>query len=283
LLAYLLMKLHETNIERYYHEAMSLFSVKKEALTRVDKHNTTIDLANYALDKHLEGCSGFAGDRFKLYKDFFENEWYKEAGNKLSPINFRTIAAAACMAGEFDWAENFIMNNRNLIDADADMSVICEQVALAHLFTSKREIEKAIDLLLSIKHKRDVLYFLVNSQLVMCYLELIWQNKIKFKTGTHSEFWADDKLQKLIETFQVKIKNSNEIGKDMKTAYELYLKCANLLLRIFSSASRFLIKEYNELQELVAQNKRIINRYYIIQKLQELKKTYPPHFTAGKK
>jgi uncharacterized membrane protein YjdF len=273
LLMYYLLKMHELEAEIYFDKGYNLLINNTTRLSVLDNYNACIDLSNFALEKHLQGYPDYGQKRFELYRKFISDEWYKAAG-KLTPVNFRVVSAAACMAGEFEWAENFIRDYIHLLPNNQRDDTL--QLVTAHLYLSKNEVKIAVEILRNLKSKPDIVYFLVNCELILGYLELIdIGENIEWESKSPS-----DELFNLIDTFRKAIKTTKVLSESRINAYELFVKCIKDLY-ILLTAERFYIDKYHDLRNVILSNKALINRYYFIQKLEMLKKIHSKHFIAN--
>jgi len=165
---------------------------------------------NYCVRKVNQGDSAFLSELFGLYKEALQRDVLMEGG-WLSPWAYKNIVGVGLRLREFDWTENFIVNNNSRLNPDFRDNALNYNLAELHYY--RNNYDAALDCLNRVTFS-DVFYALETRKMMV---------KIFYE---RSEF---DALQSLLASFSVYLKRNKHISAAHRQAYAHFIQIMQLL------------------------------------------------------
>jgi len=139
------LKLFLTENEEYFYELRSLIKIHYNILNEVDKKNIYVVLVNYCSEKINKGILKYINEKFELYKEIVATGAHYEGKRVMSHIFYKGAVGNALQVREFKWAEEFINNYKNELDAEFRESTY--YYCLAQLNYTRKEFNTAMEFL----------------------------------------------------------------------------------------------------------------------------------------
>ncbi len=99
----------KTKSDKYYFRLKEMLASGK-GITRDHRYSLLNILQTYCVHKEFRGDKNITKERFELYKLALENKFHRGTQDiYFDALLFPSIARIAINAGEFDWAEQFMM------------------------------------------------------------------------------------------------------------------------------------------------------------------------------
>jgi hypothetical protein len=130
---------------------------------------TYIVLQNYFVAQVKKGLKAFKLDAFEMQKEVISGGFHL-SGDRIHIFTFLNIVSEAVSVGETRWAENFIDENRKLLDPEYEFDAV--NLSYAKCEFSRREYEKALSRLGKINMEYSHFKLSVRTLMLMIYYEL---------------------------------------------------------------------------------------------------------------
>lgn len=184
------MLAYEGSDENFYN-LRTLLEENNSKLSNEEKYNFYVSLANFT-DKKAENSPEFAKYQYEIYKYMIESSIYSISN--ISTIDgsfYRKAASAAELAGELDWALNFINEYKDKLDEGVRENYY--QHALVEYYMAKKEFNTALEYLVRIKHTNPVDKLNIKAWQMVCYYELGYFEELRNIIDSIRHFITKDK------------------------------------------------------------------------------------------
>lgn len=168
---------------------------------------------SFAVYRLKLGDETYYKDRFMSFSEILERNFIP-ANNFLYP-NFISTYSSACMAGEYDWAENFILKYQNGISPREEKTNSLNYCK-AFLAYRLKEFDKALEYFSKTNFKLYLMKVMVKSYSVRIYYE-----QDMFEQAISA-----------VDAFKHYLKTEKLIAEDQKTAQYEFLKCITRLAEL---------------------------------------------------
>jgi hypothetical protein len=178
---------------------------------------------NYCIKKINQGNQKFLEEYFNLFVILLQKKMLFVDG-ELSPWHFRNIVIAALRIGKYEWAENFIHDNKQFLpEAMRDNAV---SFNLAQLYFYQKKYDKVIELLQTVEYE-DFSYNL---------------NSKTFLLMTYYETDEIEPLYSLTDAFRTYLNRHNNIPSSRRKPYNNLIKFTKQLTKIMPGDKKALEK-----------------------------------------
>ncbi len=213
----------------------------------LDEGKEIFDYAlNYALRQVNNGNDKYLNESFELYKHSIELGTIYVNG-ELTPWTLKNIASMAIRLKEFEWVENFIKSNSQLVKEKFRKNVI--NFNLANLHWHKKEFNKVLKLVQNIEF--DELFY------------ALWVRL--FTSTSYYELKEFDTLSFYLESFRTYIMRNKTLAKNRKDPYLLFIRYFKSILDLQNAS----IEKLKKFRQVVA-NSGAIPKEWLLEKIDEL-------------
>ncbi|MBN8583827.1 MAG: hypothetical protein J0M37_01940 [Ignavibacteria bacterium] len=216
---YNLVKLLETQDEKYFLKLIKLREKFKKKLTPILQYNIFVTLVDYSLNRIYKGDIGFRKHLYLLTKNYFEKFTFPEENSYLNPILYTGAIRNAAYLKEFGWINNF----KNKYTKAIDPEILEETLNYSNAFI---EFEKG-------NYKESLNY--------VCKVNPV---KIAAKTNSKNlfimlfyELGYYDELVSQIDSYKHFLRN-NDVGETIRNRCLPFLKYLSDLLKIKQSGNK---------------------------------------------
>ncbi|HEY3251380.1 MAG TPA: hypothetical protein VGK25_09715, partial [Ignavibacteria bacterium] len=194
----LLLK-HKT--DNYYYRLKEFLNIK-EGITVDQMYSLHNILQTYCVYKGYSGVTGFLRERFELYSQALENNFYKGTEDLyFDDVLFPNIAQTAIKLGELDWVESFIRKYKDELSPDNKDMVV--GYVTGRLLFVKGEFEKALKTLSAIKSIRHHQFkVIIRNVMLMSYYELSWYDQAENLHASYRQYLAKNEKYFSAQRFQ---------------------------------------------------------------------------------
>ena len=213
----------------------------------MDEGKEIFDYAlNYTLRQVNNGNDKYLNESFELYKHSIELGTIYVNG-ELTPWTLKNIASMAIRLKEFEWVENFIKSNSQLVKEKFRKNVI--NFNLANLHWHKKEFNKVLKLVQNIEF--DELFY------------ALWVRL--FTSTSYYELKEFDTLSFYLESFRTYIMRNKTLAKNRKDPYLLFIRYFKSLLDLQNATTEKLKKFKQDVA-----NSGAIPKEWLLEKIDEL-------------
>ncbi|MEO6696370.1 MAG: hypothetical protein ABIY50_11245 [Ignavibacteria bacterium] len=246
------------NDEKYFFKSKELFSKHFSTLTKVDQKNVYSVLQTYCINKIDDGFENYNKELLNILLEMLKFNLLSHKSKDVIDINlFRNILILCVTLKEVGILKKFIRGYIKYIETKSRNSVTA--YSFAHLNFLQKDFEKCMEYCNKINFSdfllttNENLYFKNDTKKLML-LSLYELNSL-------------ENALSLIDTHKHFIKNSRLIKDNSKKKYMNFLNNVNDLIKL-----RINFDEYDavKLKEKVLQTKELINKDWILEKLNQL-------------
>lgn len=241
------LSLMQPDNEEHFHHLMKNLEQYAQDLTKEDLRECYYIAQNYCAFKINQGKTEYYQVVFDIYKSIIKLGVLLE-NDQLSEGAFKNIVTTGLRVGEFDWAENFIMEHSKHLPASVRENA--RSFNLASLYLQRKQNNKAIELLSGVEYN-DVVYALGSKLLLtIAYYE---QKELIV-------------LDSLIDSFRIYLRRNKVISKDLKREYNNFLNFVKKLMTIDSAnfQSRAILKKK------LLETKSVTSKKWLLEKIAEI-------------
>lgn len=200
-----LILLELTRDEKEYRKLLSLKEKYSDNIPKQDMEYILLFINLFAVYRIKLGDESYYKDRFQSYKETVERNFIPPKNYLF--INFISTYTSACMANEYEWAEDFMSRSQKDItpkEEKANSLNYCK----AFLAYRMKEFDKALEYLAKTNFKLYLMKVMVKSYSVRIYYE---QNMY-------------EQVLSAIDAFRHYLKSEKIIAEEQKTAHYDFLK-----------------------------------------------------------
>ena len=207
-----------------------------------------IILVNYFVMRGNMGEKEFLEEAHKLYKKFFRKGYHIVRGHIL-PSFFDHAIMISLDLDNVSYAEKFLLKHGNELHSDEKENVL--NYNKARISLKKGEFEKALEYISKIGHN----YSQTKVSVRLLNLQLYYEMNM-FDPALH-----------LIDSFRHFLSDNKRVSDNTRNRAKLMLRIIHQLMRVKSGSKR---SSLDEVKKLLAKNKNIMRRYWIVEKIEEL-------------
>ena len=240
--------------EEHYEVLKDILIKNKDQLNHSDRYSLHNILQGYCTYGKYKGYRGYLKERFGLYKICLAQKLYAATEHVyFDDLMFANIALTALSLGEYNWTEKFIDKYKTLLAPDNSEIVV--KYSQARLCFTKKEFEKTIQLLDSIKVLKHIQFKMpVRDLTLMAHYELSQFSHAFYRIDSYRHFLKNNK-----ETL------SKERFERISNFLKFYTKLAKLKEKnIFKGAAK--------LKKEIQSAKNTLETNWLLEKLNEAEK-----------
>jgi hypothetical protein len=205
--------------EDSFYKLKHLVVNEQDSLNRETLLDLFINLENYCVRRGREGKSKYDIELLDIYKSELEKKYYLH-GRYMEHYFYKSVAATALIAHEFDWAENFVNEYKKELLPEYRDSVFYH--CYAKIEIARKNYDKALECLS--KTKFDEIYLKTESKLLVAVI--------------YYELGIDDSLNSLLDTMRHFFKNDKFMAEERKFFYWDFVKILNKLAALKNKADK---------------------------------------------
>lgn len=237
----------------FYEKAKKIFYDNRDSISRHDKNYFYSDLINFLQYGPIYNRSDQKAEHLSVIKSCLEDKGYKlNDADFMHPNFYRNAILLAESMNEHKWAEEFIEKFSDELNPEIRDNMKHYSGALINY--SKGEFEKALTEISKIRYEQA--FFGTDIKVLM--LRIFYELDL-FEQALY-----------LIDAFKHYIKTSPNLSKDFTEAHNNYLNYYKKLMKLKSEDGKKRIDEINYLQKKINEEKFIIQRRWLGEKLGEL-------------
>lgn len=251
---YVLNMLKGNEQNKYYIKTREKLKVLKNKLNAGDLSEIYINLTNYCNRSIAAGKKEFLKDKFEIYKEESESRTYLENGF-ITPVYYKNRIRLGLDLKEYKWVREFIENFKDKLHSDSKDNVYLYNLALYEFevnnFNDSLEILSKISL----------------DELYMKFDVKILQIMIYYETN------SIEALISSMEAFRHFLVNNKLLPENKKETYTNFHKFLNKLIQLNNNRN---YTELERIKNLISGEMKILNKEWIISKLNEILKNKFP-------
>jgi len=244
----ILLTLRESKKEQHYKKLKLLLTQHIDKFPQAELNDMYVFAQNYCIKQINVGNTDYLHELFDNYKILLEKKIIFD-GKYIPQFDFKNIVTVALRLEEYDWVQDFILQNKINLRPDFRKNAI--NYNLARLHFSRKEYSGALKLLLAVEFT-DVYYHLDSKALLL---------------KTYYELDDIEPLFSLISTFKVYLRRNKLISDYQRTIYNNLIKFVNKLTRVKLGSK----KPLSEIETEIAQVKEIADLTWLNNRVAELK------------
>jgi len=249
-------------LEMYYHacrilehseEESSFYELKRLVISEQEKLNKEtlldlfINLENYCVRRGREGNSKFDRELLDIYKYEIENKSYLH-GKYMEHYFYKSVAATALVAHEFDWAEKFVVDYKKELLPEFRDPVYYH--CYAKIEISRKNYDKALEYLSKVKI--DEIYLKTESRLLVGLI--------------YYELEIEDSLNSLLDTMRHFFKNDKFMSDERKNYYWDFVKILNKIVSLKHKSDKSAVFE---IQKRIEETPILYLKNWLLEKINE--------------
>ena len=236
------------NTQHYYH--LKTLLEKNHAKLPQNKAFELYGYAiNYCVRKINQGDSLFLREYFELHKVLLD-KGLLFADGVLPLAQYRNLVLVGLRLGELKWTENFIHDYKKYLPVNSRENAFSFNLALLYFY--KKEYEQVIKLLRYVEYED--ITFNLNAKVLLLQ--------------TYYEMDEIDPLESLMDSFRAYLQRHKEIAPRRRQTFRNFIRFVKKLTRIIPRNKEQIEAFKNEL----AQTKQIVNRPWLLEKAEELRR-----------
>lgn len=205
---------------------------------------------NYCIKQINSGNGDFLRKLFELNKTLLATGLIFESGY-LSPHDFKNIVTVSLRVNEFDFAHDFILNQKDRLDPVIRENAYTFSMAWYHFF--RKEYDKTLKTLLKVEFT-DVYYHLDAKSLLL---------------KTYYELNEEDALYSLFDAFKIYLRRNKQISDYQREVYSNLIGFTRRLVTARHGSNRV---NPDDLKKEITETKKVADINWLLTKVEELKK-----------
>jgi len=202
---------------------------------------------NYCVKRINSGNQNFVAELFELYINGVETGTIL-INNEISPTTFRNICFLGVRMNQYDWTENFIIQNQKLLNPKYRDNAVTFNLARLNIY--RKDYDKVIDYLKEVTFE-DIFYELSSRAIqVVAYYEL-------------DEIEA---LSAYLSSFKTFLRRHTKIPEGRRNNYKKMIAFTQKLIKL----APHMTKEIKKLEEEIIDSENFSDKKWILEKLKEL-------------
>lgn len=203
---------------------------------------------NYCIKQINSGNTNFLRKLFELNKTLLATGLIFESGY-LSPHDFKNIVTVSLRIGEFEFAQDFILNQKDRLDPVIRENAYAYSMAWYHFF--RKEYDKTLKTLLKVEFT-DVYYHLDAKSLLL---------------KTYYELGEEDALYSLFDAFKIYLRRNKQISEYQSEVYSNLIGFTRRLVTARHGSNRV---NLDDLRKEISESKRVADLNWLLSKIDEL-------------
>lgn len=233
-----------------YDKLMHLIGLHAAKFPRTEVRDMYAFAQNYCIKQINSGNGDFLRKLFELNKTLLATGLIFEGGY-LSPHDFKNIVTVSLRVNEFDFAHDFIQNQKDRLDPSIRDNAHTFSMAWYHFF--RKEYDKTLKTLLKVEFT-DVYYHLDAKSLLL---------------KTYYELNEEDALYSLFDAFKIYLRRNKLISDYQRDVYSNLISFTRRLVTARHGSNRV---NAEELKKEILETKKVADINWLLAKVDELKK-----------
>lgn len=213
-----------------YRILKGLLSKASPDLLKEEAYHIYMQLVNYCVKIVRSGNNDFVSEMFDLYKEMIIKELIYENGI-LDPLLFKNIISVSARLKEFEWAENFIVTNKEKLPESQRENMVTFNLSM--LSFMQKKYDKVITLLRDVEYSDISLSLQSKTMLLMTYYDTDELDPLDF----------------LLESFRVYLNRHKEIPKHRVDYHKNLIKFTKKLTKVIPGDKAAVVKIKQEIEE----------------------------------
>jgi hypothetical protein len=246
----ILKTLTETDHNEDYDKLMDLVALHASKFPSNEVRDMYAFAQNYCIKQINSGNTNFLRKLFELNKTLLATGLIFESGY-LSPHDFKNIVTVALRLEEFEFAHDFIQNQKDRLDPAIRENAYTFSLAWYHFF--RKEYDKTLKTLLRVEFT-DVYYHLDAKSLLL---------------KTYYELNEEDALYSLFDAFKIYLRRNKLISDYQREVYSNLIGFTRRLVTARHGSNRV---NPEELKKEIQETKKVADINWLLSKVEELEK-----------
>lgn len=244
--------LYKTEDEKHYYRLKDILNNDHRSLTHSDRYNLHNVLQHYCVIRLFKGKAAFRNERLELFKIALAQKLYSYfEDDHFNDLLFGNIVLVSISLSEYDWAEQFIKQYEDLISPEIRQTIV--NYTLSRLSFAKGEFEKTLYHINKVGNEADISYRTAVRELaLMTFYELDLLTELSSQIDAYKHFIVKNK------------KNLTEQNYIRTNNFVIYIT------RLYKIREKFNRKDFDELKKEVGENTNILERTWLMKKINEL-------------
>lgn len=245
----------DNNVEQF-NKTFNILNQYQKSFTEGELKSMYAYLLNYCIQHVNKGIVGFTPKLFELQKLLLQNKVLLE-NNQLSHISYRNIVSIAIKLKEYEWAEKFIDDYKDLVSENYKENAY--NLSKSNLFYAQENYSETIYLLNQVEFT-DVYY--------ACFA----------KVTLLKAYYALKEMETLdyfVSSFQLYLKRNKEVSINFKKSSENFLKHFKKLMLILKQLdfkeNDKIEKKIKALKTNLSQEKIMANKAWLLEEIDKIK------------
>ena len=245
---YSFLMLHEEeNIEHYYSfrrllDKYGSLMPQKESIELYDS------ALHYCTGKLNQGNRGFLEEYFAVFEEALERRIFVVNG-ELAIWRFNNIVGVALRLGSVDWAEEFVMKNRDYLPIETRENTYTFN--LARVYRYQKKFDKVLALLQNVEYE-DFGYNMISKVILLV---------------TYYELEAFETLASFTESFRTFLNRNKQMPTQPRKAHLNLIKFVRRLTRLLPGDKAAVAKLR---EEIIREKASTVNHEWLLEKLEEV-------------
>lgn len=244
------------NNETQFNNTFNVLNKFQKCFTDAELKSMYAYLLNYCIQHVNKGVLGFTAKLFELQKLLLQSKVLLE-NNQLSHISYRNIVSIAIKLKEYEWAEKFIENYKDLISENHKENAY--NLSKSNIFYAQNNFEATVSLLNDVDFT-DVYYACTSKfTLLKAYYALKEMETLEY----------------FVSSFQLYLKRNKEISLNFKKSSENFLKHFKKLLLIVKQLdfkeNDKIDKKIKSLKSNISAEKIMANKAWLLEEIDKIK------------
>jgi hypothetical protein len=231
---YKFLKLPENGSIDSYNGLLTHFENESHVFKQDDKRWLYNMLYNHCKDKQSKGDREFGREAFDILKKMNDSGFILESDGFMHPHNYINSASTAMRAGELDWAENFIEENKNKIRDEFrenaynyNMASLEYKRGRLNTPDSKKHFNTALRHLWRVKKEDFYYYARIKNLEVRIYYELNETEQCRY----------------ILDSYRKSIDKGELIPENLRERYSEFIRLTHKLILLKDKAKDFTAQE----------------------------------------
>ncbi len=245
---YSFLTLYENEKTEHYYNLRRLLDKHGALMPKKDAIELYDSALHYCTGKLNQGDRVFLEEYFEVFEEALSRRIFI-VNDELAIWRFNNIVGVALRSGRVDWAETFILQNRDYIPLETRENTYTFNLARVYRFQGK--YEQVLELLRNVEYE-DIGYNLISKMML---------------TITYYELDTYETLASFLESFRVFLNRQKNLPQQRRKSYLNLIKFTRRLTRLLPSDKAAVAKLRDD---IVQERASTVNHEWLLEKLDEL-------------
>lgn len=245
---YSFLMLHEEENSEHYYSFRRLLDKHGSFMPQKESIELYDSALHYCTGRLNKGDRGFLEEYFAVFEEALDKRIFIVNG-ELAIWRFNNIVGVALRLGSVDWAEEFVMKNKDYLPLDTRENTYTFN--LARVYRYQQKFDKVLDLIQNVEYE-DVGYNLISKAML---------------TITYYELDAYETLSSFLESFRVFLNRQKNLPQQRRKSYLNLIKFVRRLTRLLPGDKAAVAKLR---EEIIREKASTVNHEWLLEKLGEV-------------